>query len=52
MDGFSVSLTSFQVFVGLKRDLVHELGVTDTEIFYFSHLRYGGCLQGCVETPT
>lgn len=35
MDGFSVSLSSFQIFLGLKRDLVHELGVTDTEIFYY-----------------
>jgi all-trans-retinol 13,14-reductase len=35
LDGFSVSLSSFQVFLGLKRDLVHELGIHDTEIFYF-----------------
>lgn len=36
MNGFSVSLSTFLVFLGLKRDLVHETGVTDTEIMYFS----------------
>ena len=34
MDTFSVSLSSFQIFLGLKRDLVREAGLTDTEIFY------------------
>ncbi|MEJ2720094.1 MAG: NAD(P)/FAD-dependent oxidoreductase [bacterium] len=33
MDGLSVSLSSFQVFLGLERDLVHDAGITDTEIF-------------------
>ena len=33
MDRFSVSLSSFQVFLGLKKDLVGEVGITDTEIF-------------------
>jgi all-trans-retinol 13,14-reductase len=37
LDGFSVSLSSFQVFLGLKRDLVRELGIHDTEIFYSSN---------------
>ncbi len=32
----SVSLSCFQVFLGLKRDLVKELGVKDTEIFVSS----------------
>jgi len=36
MEKFSVSLSSFIVFLGLKRDLVHELGMTDTEIFFHS----------------
>ena len=35
MDKFSVSLSSFIIFLGLKRDLVRERGVTDTEIFYY-----------------
>ncbi len=35
MERYSVSLSSFQIFLGLKRDLVHEVGVTDTEIFHF-----------------
>jgi len=34
MDQFSVSLSSFQVFLGLKKDLVSEVGINDTEIFY------------------
>ncbi len=36
MDGFSVSLSSFQIFLGLKKDLVHELKLTDAEVFYYS----------------
>ncbi len=34
MDRFSVSLSSFQVFLGLNKDLIGEVGITDTEIFY------------------
>ncbi len=34
-DRYSVSLSSFQVFLGLKKDLVGELGIKDSEIFYF-----------------
>jgi phytoene dehydrogenase-like protein len=34
MDQFSVSLSSFQVFLGLKMDLVGKLALSDTEIFY------------------
>ncbi len=34
MDGFSVSLSSFQVFLGLNKNLVQDLGIKDTEIFY------------------
>ncbi|MBM3789280.1 MAG: NAD(P)/FAD-dependent oxidoreductase, partial [Acidobacteria bacterium] len=33
LDGFSVSLSSFQVFLGLNRDLIRDAGVTDSEIF-------------------
>jgi phytoene dehydrogenase-like protein len=33
MDKFTASLSSFQVFLGLKKDLVREVGITDTEIF-------------------
>ena len=35
MDKFSVSLSSFQIFLGLKRDLIHDLGLHDTEVFYY-----------------
>jgi len=34
LDGYSVSLSSLQIFLGLKRDLVHDLGIRDSEIFY------------------
>lgn len=33
MAGFSVSLSCFQIFLGLKKDLVGELGIKDSEIF-------------------
>jgi len=36
MDAFSVSLSCFQVFLGLKHDLVRELAIPDTEIFYYT----------------
>ncbi len=32
-DTYSVSLSSFQIFLGLKKDLVGELGIDDSEIF-------------------
>lgn len=34
MNGYSVSLSCFQVYLGLKSDLVKKTGITDTEIFY------------------
>ena len=34
MEKLSTSLSSFQVFLGLKKDLVRELGLKDTEVFY------------------
>jgi len=34
MDQFTTSLSCFQVFLGLKKDLVGEIGIKDTEIFY------------------
>jgi all-trans-retinol 13,14-reductase len=34
METLSVSLSCFQVFLGLNKDLVKETGITDTEIFY------------------
>lgn len=33
LDGYGVSFSSFQVFLGLKKDLVREAGIKDTEIF-------------------
>jgi len=34
MDKFTTSLSCFQVFLGLKEDLVGKIGIKDTEIFY------------------
>ncbi len=34
MDTFTASLSSFQVFLGLKKDIVAEARIKDTEIFY------------------
>jgi all-trans-retinol 13,14-reductase len=50
---YSVSLSCFQVFLGLKKDLVKELGITDSEIFlepsYDPETGYAGALKGDVE---
>jgi hypothetical protein len=50
---YSVSLSCFQVFLGLKKDLVKELGITDSEIFlepsYDPETGYAGALNGDVE---
>ena len=34
MDTFTASLSTFQVFLGLKKNLVNKIGIKDTEIFY------------------
>lgn len=50
---YSVSLSSFQVFLGLKEDLVGKLGLTDSEIFvetsYDPETGYAHALAGDVE---
>ncbi|HMK38254.1 MAG TPA: NAD(P)/FAD-dependent oxidoreductase [Bacteroidota bacterium] len=50
---YSVSLSCFQVFLGLKKDLVRELGIKDSEIFlepsYDPEAGYAGALKGDVE---
>ena len=50
---YSVSLSSFQVFLGLKEDLVGKLGLTDSELFvhagYDPELDYRGALEGTME---
>ncbi|KPL03855.1 MAG: hypothetical protein AMJ90_02785, partial [candidate division Zixibacteria bacterium SM23_73_2] len=33
MENFSVSLSSFKIFLGLKKDIIGEIGIKDTEIF-------------------
>ena len=48
-----MSLSCFQVFLGLKRDLVGELGITDSEVFvdpgYDPEAGYQRALAGDVE---
>jgi len=34
MNKFTVSLSTFQIFLGLEKDLIGEIGIKDTEIFY------------------
>ena len=34
LNKLSVSLSSFQIFLGLKKDLIKDIGIADTEIFY------------------
>ena len=50
---YSVSLSCFQVFLGLERDLVGELGITDSEVFvdpgYDPEAGYERALAGDVE---
>jgi phytoene dehydrogenase-like protein len=36
MATFTASASSFQVWLGLKKDLIGELGIEDTEIFYYT----------------
>jgi len=53
LDRFSVSLSSFQVWLGLKKDLVREIGVKDSEIFvetgYDPEAAYKAYVAGDVE---
>jgi all-trans-retinol 13,14-reductase len=50
---YSVSLSSFQVFLGLKEDLVKKVGIADSEIFYEpsydSDASYAGAVKADVE---
>ncbi len=49
MSKYTVSLSSFQVWLGLKKDLVHKLGLKDTEIFYFDGYDYEAAFKAMVE---
>jgi prolycopene isomerase len=53
MAGFSVSLSCFQIFLGLKRNLVGELGIQDSEIFlepgYDSDASYAAAQRADIE---
>ncbi|MFH0777688.1 MAG: NAD(P)/FAD-dependent oxidoreductase [Candidatus Eisenbacteria bacterium] len=53
MATYTVSLSCFQVFLGLNKDLVRELAITDTEIFlsdgYDVEAEFESCLAADVE---
>jgi phytoene dehydrogenase-like protein len=53
METYSVSLSSFQVFLGLKKDLIREVGIPDTEIFcaagYDPEAEFEAALEGKVD---
>jgi all-trans-retinol 13,14-reductase len=52
MDKMTPSLSTFQVFLGLQKDLIKETGIQDTEIFsnsgYDIESDYEACLRGDV----
>jgi len=53
LDRLSVSLSSFQIWLGLKTDLIRELGIHDSEIFcntgYDIEASYDACVKADVE---
>jgi all-trans-retinol 13,14-reductase len=55
MDKLSMSLSAFQVFLGLQKDLVGELGIPDTEICYNTgydiEADYGSAVRGDLANP-
>jgi len=55
MDKFTTSLSCFQVFLGLKEDLVGKIGIKDTEIFYETgydiEASYKAALNADMENP-
>lgn len=55
MDKFSVSLSSFLIFLGLNKDLIGERGIKDTEIFYNTgydiEADYKACLAADFSNP-
>ncbi|HTX98535.1 MAG TPA: NAD(P)/FAD-dependent oxidoreductase [Bacteroidota bacterium] len=52
---YSVSLSCFSVFLGLKEDLVKKLGITDSEIFissgYDPEADYAAAVKGDMDNP-
>jgi all-trans-retinol 13,14-reductase len=55
MDKFTTSLSCFQIFLGLKEDLVGKIGIKDTEIFYETgydiEASYKAALNAELENP-
>ncbi|HOP08346.1 MAG TPA: NAD(P)/FAD-dependent oxidoreductase [candidate division Zixibacteria bacterium] len=49
ISGYSVSLSSFQIWLGLKDDLVGKLGLKDAEIFYQNSYDHEASFKALVE---
>ncbi len=49
MDKFSVSISSFLIFLGLKKNLVGEVGIEDSEIFYNTGYDAEADYEACVK---
>jgi prolycopene isomerase len=49
MKDYSVSLSSYQIWLGLKSDLIKKTGITDSEIFYESDYDPDGTFQALME---
>lgn len=55
LDSYSISFSSFQVWLGLKKDLVGKVGIKDSEIFYYTGYdiegEYRAALSGDLSNP-
>jgi len=49
MSKYTVSLSSFQIWLGLKKDLVGKLGLKDAEIFYWNTYDHESSFNAMVE---
>jgi len=49
LDKLSVSLSSFHVFLGLKKDLIKEVGIKDTEIFQYAGYDHEAAYEAMVK---
>src|SRR5579883_1025623 len=50
LDSYSISLSSFQVFLGLKKDLIREVRITDSEIFFNTGYDHEAAYEGALRT--
>jgi phytoene dehydrogenase-like protein len=50
--GYSVSISCFQLFIGLKEDLVGKLGLTDSEIFVYGDYDMEAAYEAALKADT